>query len=255
MTKEIVRAEPDTATLVQREPDTFMAFLERASKDPDFDVAKFEALMAAKERSDAREAERLYHVDMAGLQAEIDPIVKGGTNEHTHSRYIRLDDMLVTLKPLLLKYGFAIGFDCQPIQGSNLLDFTCTFSHRAGHSVTKHLPLPTDGKGAKGGHSSMNEIQAVGSTTTYARRYLLDMHLNIARRGEDDDGSGRPARVTPEQAKQIADALASSGKEPERFWRFMSMGATQSIGAADQVLARDFRRAMAFFQAVVGGAR
>lgn len=242
-----VEAQP----LAPAEPGSFVAFLERASKDPDFSVEKFEAILRAKERADDQERRRLYAVDMAGLQAELEPIVKGGTNDHTRSKYIRLDDMLVELRPLLDKYGFAVGFDCAPLQG-NMLDFSCTFTHRAGHAETKHLPLPIDGTGSKGGHSNMNAIQSVGSTTTYARRYLLDMHLNIARRGEDDDGNGGPQVVTEAQAKQIADALAKSGTDPGRFWRFMSMGMPRAIERAEDVLARDFRRAMAFFQAAAG---
>lgn len=247
MTKELVTTEPKQ--MASTGADTFLDFLERASKDPDFDVAKFEALMAAKERVEEKEKERLYAVDMLGLQTEIGSIAKGGTNSHTHSKYIRLDDFLVQLQPLLDKYGFAVGFDCAPIQGSPLLDFSCTFTHRAGHSKTKHLPLPVDGTGSKGGHSNMNAIQQVGSTTTYARRYLLEMHLNIARKGEDDDGNGGPQCVTEAQAKQIADALAKTGTDAGRFWRFMSMGMPRPIDAPEDVLARDFRRAMAFFQA------
>jgi hypothetical protein len=229
-------------------PDSFLSFLERASKDPEFSVQKFEVIMAAKERADDQERKRLYAVDMNGLQSEIGAIVKGGTNDHTRSKYIRLDDMLVQLQPLLEKFGFAVGFDCAPIQNTALLDFSCTFTHRAGHSETKHLPLPIDGKGAKGGHSSMNEIQSVGSTTTYARRYLLDMHLNIARKGEDDDGNGGPACVTEAQAKQIADKLALA-PDAGKFWRFMSLGMVKPISTPGEVLARDFRRAMEFFQA------
>lgn len=225
----------------------FVRFLERAAHDKTIDVDKLERILALKERADDQERRRLYAVDMAGLQAELEPIAKGGTNDHTRSKYIRLDDMLITLRPLFEKYGFAVGFDCAPLQG-NMLDFSCTFTHRAGHSETKHLPLPVDGTGSKGGHSNMNAIQSVGSTTTYARRYLLDMHLNIARKGEDDDGNGGPQVVTEAQAKQIADALAKSGTDAGRFYRFMSMG-QRDITRAEDVLARDFKRAMAFFQA------
>lgn len=250
-------AKAETATLATSEgEDTFLSFLERASKDPTFDVAKFEALMAAKERVDAQERKRLYAVDMAGLQAKLAPMIKSGKNEHTHSRFVKLDDMLVTLQPLLDEFGFAVGFDCKPLAGATgWLEFSCTFTHRAGHSETKTLPLPVDGKGAKGGSSGMNDVQAVGSTTTYARRYLLDMHLNIARRGEDNDGSGAEKLVNASQAKAIEDALARSGKEPDRFWRFMSMGQPRAITSADAVPLRDYQRAMAFFQASPGGAK
>lgn len=101
----------------------------------------------------------------------------------------------------------------------------------------------------------MNEIQSVGSTTTYARRYLLEMHLNIARKGDDNDGNGAAQCVTEAQARQIADTLAKSSTEPARFWRFMSMGSLTPIDAPEKVLARDFRRAMSFFQAASQGGK
>jgi len=254
MTKELATTEPQQ-TDMSPAGDSFLSFLLRASKDPDFSVEKFQVIMQAKERAEDQERRRLYAVDMNGLQSEVGSIAKSGTNDHTRSKYIRLDDMLVQLQPLLDKYGFAVGFDCAPIQGSPLLDFTCTFTHRAGHSETKHLPLPVDGTGSKGGHSNMNAIQSVGSTTTYARRYLLEMHLNIARKGDDNDGNGAPQCVTEAQAKRIADELALSTTDPSRFWRFMSMGSLTPIDAPEKVLARDFKRAMAFFQAASQGGK
>lgn len=233
-------ATVETAPLARTdEPDTFLSFLERASKDPSFDVAKFEALMAAKERNDAQERKRLYAVDMAGLQAELAPIVKGGTNEYTRSKYIRLDDYLTTIRPLLEKFGFAVGFDCAPLQG-NLLDFSCTFTHRAGHAETKHLPLPIDGTGSKGGKSNMNEIQSVGSTTTYARRYLLDMHLNTARRGEDDDGAGGKKLISADLAVKLRNDLEVVGGDAGRFLALMKVGAFEEIAEVDYARACQF---------------
>lgn len=227
------------------EPDTFLSFLERASKDPSFDVAKFEALMAAKERADKRESERLFAVDMTGLQAAIHPLVKSGTNEYTKSKYTRLDDMLVELRPLLDQFGFAIGFDCAPIMGANgaptnMLDFSCTFTHRAGHAETKHLPLPIDGTGSKGGKSNMNEIQSVGSTTTYARRYLIDMHLNIARRGQDDDGNGGPRYISAELATKLRNDLEVVGGNPEKFLALMHAKSFEEIREPDYAKACQF---------------
>ena len=228
------------AELATPEPDSFIAFLERASKDPAFDVAKFEAIMQAKERSDAQERKRLYFEAMAALQADVAPVAKSGKNDHTRSRYVRLDDLLVVLRPLLDKHGFAISFDCKPL--GNDLEFSCTFAHRAGHSDTKTLPLPRDGTGAKGGHSSMNSLQAVGSTTSYARRYLIEMHLNIARRGEDNDGAGAAPPVSFETAVSIRETLEAEGGDAGRFLSYMRVGTFEEITERDLSKARAYIR-------------
>lgn len=234
-----VEAQPIART---SEPDTFLSFLERASKDPSFDVAKFEALMAAKERSDAQERKRLFFDALSALQSELEPIAKSGTNPHTRSKYVRLDDLLVVLRPMLEKHGFALSFDSKPCPPSSI-DFTAEMMHRAGHSEVKHLVLPTDGVGSQGGRSGMNAIQAVGSTTSYARRYLIDMHLNLARRDEDDDGGGGPRIISPELAAKLRQDLETVGGDPAKFLALMK------VGAFEEIREQDFARACQFIEA------
>ncbi|WP_396584252.1 ERF family protein [Bartonella grahamii] len=53
--------------------------------------------------------------------------------------------------------------------------------------------FPFDATGSK------NNIQAVGSTLTYARRYLLGMLLNVARKEDDTDGNTFLSGISPEK--------------------------------------------------------
>jgi hypothetical protein len=212
--------------------DDFTSFLERAAKDPTIDVDKLERLLAMKEKQDAQERKRCFFDALAALQAELAPIAKSGTNPHTRSRYVRLDDLLIVLRPLLETHGFAFSFDSKPAAATTI-EFTCTLSHRDGHSETKHLTLPTDGVGSQGGKSSMNAIQAVGSTTSYARRYLIDMHLNLARRDEDDDGSGGPKPVTQEQADTLRRTLTEAKGDEKRFLNWAAASTFEEIPAAN----------------------
>lgn len=238
MTKDLatVEAQPITRT---DEPDSFLSFLERASKDPSFDVAKFEALMAAKERNDAQERKRIYFEALSALQAELEPIAKSGVNPHTKSKYVRLDDLLTVLRPLLERHGFALSFDSKPASASTI-EFTCEMMHRLGHSETKRLVLPTDGTGSQGGRSNMNAIQAVGSTTSYARRYLIDMHLNLARRDEDDDGAGGKKLITADLAAKLRSDLEVVGGDVGKFLALMKVAAFEEIAEVDYARACQF---------------
>lgn len=224
--------------------DPFVDFLERAARDPSIDAAKLKELLAMKYERDEREAKRSYFEALARVQAKIGPIAKSGVNSHTRSKYVRLDDLLIVIRPVLDEEGFAVSYDSTAPQ-SGQIQFTCTLSHRDGHSETKRLTLPVDGTGSQGGKSNMNDVQKVGSTTSYARRYLLDMHLNLARRDEDDDGEGGRFMkfVSEEQARVIEASLADVGGDAVKFLRFM--------GAATfgEILERDYQRAMQHIEA------
>lgn len=220
-----VEAQP-----LAQEGDTFLAFLERAARSKDFDVDKLERLLAMKEKQDAQERKRLFFEALARLQSKIGPIAKSGENPHTRSRYVLLDDLLVVIRPLLAEEGFALTFDSKPADPTHI-EFTCDMVHSAGHSETRRLVLPIDGTGSQGGRSSMNDVQKVGSSTTYARRYLLDMHLNLARRDEDDDGNGGPKPVTQEQADLLKKALADKGGNVARFLEWVMCSTFEEIPA------------------------
>jgi hypothetical protein len=142
-----------------------------------------------------------------------------------------LDDLLIVLRPLLEKHGFAFSFDSKPAGKDT--EFSCELMHVDGHAETKRLVLPPDGVGSQGGRSSMNALQAVGSATSYARRYLIDMHLNLARRDEDDDGNGGPKPVTPDQAASLRKALADAGGDEKRFLNWAAASSFEEIPAAN----------------------
>ena len=84
---------------------------------------------------------------------------------------------------------------------------TGVLSHRLGHSEQTTMQLPTDITGAK------NPVQAIGSSTSYGKRYVAMALLNISSRGEDDDGhSANPAPTIDAQRQAQIRALAVKEK-------------------------------------------
>ncbi|MNJ42682.1 ERF superfamily protein [compost metagenome] len=113
---------------------------------------------------------------------------QGALNTHTEKTYATLDDINVTLKPIMQAHGFAISFKVQ--HTGEGVSVTGILMHRDGHREETTMLLPVDiGKGR-------NAVQAVGSSTTYGKRYVMCALLNITT-GEmqDDDGhaAGDPA--------------------------------------------------------------
>ena len=81
-------------------------------------------------------------------------------------------------------------------------------------------------------------MQAVGSSTSYARRYLLEMHLHLIKRDEDDDGNGGSRPVSQEQADALRAGLAAAGMNEGRFLKWLH------APSCETVLEKDYGRAM-----------
>lgn len=109
-------------------------------------------------------------------------------------------------------------------------------SHRAGHREVTSIVLPVDTSGSKNG------VQAVASSVSYGKRYTAGLLLNITTTGEDDDGNGPAAQVTPRvtsaQAAQIAMLLEKcSDKAKAAFAGIHGKPTAVEKTSFDQVLA------------------
>lgn len=201
MSTELQVVQPDSAASV-------LEVIGRATKDPGIDVAKMTALFDLQERMMRLSAERQFNADLVALQAEVPRVTKEGRilNKGTvMSTYARYEDIDRAVRPLMQKYGFAVSFDNPKLAGG-AMEFTATLRHRAGHKDDYRLSLPVDSSGAKNG------TQGGGSTSSYAKRYLLCGILNIVTEGEDNDAATDPP-LNAEQIMQI-EQLMSDKKVP-----------------------------------------
>ena len=175
-----------------------MNFIERASRDPEFDVAKFEALLRMQREIVQEQARVAFNRAMAEAQAEMMPIIRDATNTHTGSRYARLETIDREMRPIYTKHGFGVRFGSDAAPREGWLRIVCTVSHVGGYSETNYLDAPPDAVGTQG-KTNKNPVQAVGSSVSYLRRYLLAMVFNIVLADDDDDGE---ATKRDEQAKR-----------------------------------------------------
>ena len=113
------------------------------------------------------------------------------------------------------QYGFAMSFRVE--HKAEGVSVTGVLMHRAGHREETTMLLPTDTSGGK------NAVQAVASSVSYGKRYVMCAMLNISTRGEDDDGyaAAPVATITEAQAKAIRDMLAKC--RPETQAGFVNM--------------------------------
>lgn len=185
-------------------------------------------------------AEQAFNAAMARLQAKLPQINKYGQGKN--SKFAKLEDIDTIIRPLLAEEGFSFSFD-EESHTEKTLTFSAKISHQQGHSEVKRLTVPIDAAATnREGRSVRPGIQDTGSTVTYARRYLLKMHLNIVETNEDTDGNPTKT-ISQDQALDIEAALAEVKGDRAGFLKYMN------VDSIDQILERDHGKAIKALEA------
>jgi hypothetical protein len=92
-------------------------------------------------------------------------------------------DINEAITPILGTYGFSLWFT-MAMAADGKIAITCVLSHRGGHHQDTTLAFPYDSTGSK------NNIQSMGSSISYGKRYTASALLNLSSRAlidADDD--------------------------------------------------------------------
>lgn len=169
-------------------PPDMMSLLHLAlSNNAAIDV--IERLVALRKDEMARQAEQEFNEAMNAAQAEIQRIVPNRENTQTHSWFADYSKMDEVLRPIYLRHGFSLSFDCGQPTTPNTVRAYCFVSHRGGHTrkyQSSDMPLPTIGPQGK---PVMTETHGTGAAMSYAMRYLLKYIFNVAIGKDDTDGN------------------------------------------------------------------
>jgi hypothetical protein len=222
------------------ESASLLQVIERMAVNPAVDVEKLERLMAMHERIVARNAKASYNAAFAELQPNLPVITEKGEikiRDVVQSRYAKWEDIVQTITPILGAHGFGLSFrvgrdgDRQTVTG--------ILSHRDGHSEETTLALPLDMSGSK------NNVQGVGSTTSYGKRYVTQALLNLVSRGEDDDGQGAGGdpTISDVQKAELVAMLQETKADVPKFLQYMA------VASLDEIKAANFNRARSALQA------
>lgn len=192
---ELQTVQQGQVATVQPEASTLIAVISRVATDPNCDLDKMERLLNMQERVMAKQAEQAFNAAMAAMQAEIPSIAERGTGHNI--KYATLEDIVDTVRPIMHRYGFALSF--RVTQAAPQITVTGVLMHKDGHREETSMTLAADTSGSK------NAVQAIGSSVSYGKRYVLCAMLNIVTRGEDDNGYAATPHtpVTDTQAKQL----------------------------------------------------
>ena len=233
MTHSDVVAHPasDSAALIQ--------VISRAASDPNVDIDKMERLMQMHERLTDRAARSAFAAALAEMQPELPVVDRKGlitihkkdapkteANVIQSTAYALWEDINEAIRPLLSKYGFALSFRVK--KAEDRVEVTGVLSHREGHSEETMLSLPMDTTGSK------NNVQAIGSSTSYGKRYTAMALLNITTRGEDDDGkiAGLGDVISEEQIDALSALMDRHGADLARFCTYFEIDKLPDLPAS-----------------------
>lgn len=137
---------------------------------------------------------------LVAAQAEIAGVVKSASNPFFKSNYADLNSVILEIKPIFVKNGFAIiQF---PVSDENGVGVLTRVQHTSGEFIEERFTLPL----------SKPDPQQAGSAITYAKRYALKA-LGLMP-DLDDDAEGamyrQPAQVAAGQKETYVALMAAS---------------------------------------------
>lgn len=173
---------------------------------PDANPTVMRELLDMQKEIMADQAKRDFNAAFIALQRDLPSIRRDGKIEirekvggervgkvQQATPYATFNNIMKTIKPLLVKHGFALSFETEPM-GERLLVKGRLEGY--GHERTTAFPLPAETSGSK------NNVQGWGSSMSYGKRYCTIALLNIVSEApEDRDTDGEPNRESLKAAK------------------------------------------------------
>lgn len=238
----VTEVDRNTAVAVPNEASSLMAVIIRAASDPAMDVDKVERLMAMHERAQARQAKLAFFDAKRAMRPALPVITMKGhivirdknnpNNVIQDTAFARFEDIHEAIMPVLTEHGFELDFR-NGMAPDGKVRVTTVLTHEAGHEETTYFDLPHDSSGSK------NAVQAIGSSTSYAKRYGTLSILNIRVAGEDDDANTAipDACISKEQRDKINGELDNLNADKAAFCRYLK------VESVADILAKDFDKA------------
>jgi hypothetical protein len=234
-------------------PSTVLALIERVALDRHSDVEKLERVMAMYERLKAKEAELAYNAAKGRILKKLARIKivknrsvlyefeKGRPQQGTYEafKYAPLEEIDKHLRPLLAEEHMDLCYSDEPREGDGILIRGRLKHLPGGHYEDSLMPAPPDTTGGK------SNVQAVGSTNSFLRRYIACNIFNIVVVGDDDDGTG--GTIDEAQTKTILELLKKAKGGP-KFLKYMKAQSVAEAGSLEAavatIAARDYRKAI-----------
>jgi len=197
------------------------------------DAQGIETLARVYQEMEAKRAEREYTAALLAFQDEcplirktsaISFLTKKGNN--FNSRFARLSDILVQIRPMLKKHGFAVSFDQEPREKKTAT--ICVLRHIGGHSTRTAFEVPTDTA------PLISDQHSAASATSFAERYALQLALGIVP-SEDDDGKAAFTSqevINQQQRDELQRLVDETKSDTPAFWAYAGVQQLDDLPAS-----------------------
>jgi hypothetical protein len=169
--------------------------------------------LAAKSRI----KKKLAHIRIVKNKAVLYDLVKNHPEQGQAEafKFAPLEEIDKHLAPLLAEEDMDLSYTTRPRAGDGGgAVIVGKLRHVKGHWEESEIPLPLDTSGGK------NNLQAMGSTNSYGRRYVACNLFNVVVVGDDDDGTG--GSIDEAQAKAIKDLLRETKSDLAGFLKYIN---------------------------------
>jgi len=223
---------PGAVALVGDDPSVGQLLKHLIEKgDPEKNIGVLERLIALKERSDAKQAEREFAQAFATLQKEIGSVEarKAVPNRDNSIRYIYapFEDIMRHVQPFLEAHGFSVSFSSEIKEDRVIL--LCALRHIGGHSQTNQF-MARIGSGPP----NASGAQADGAAATYAKRRAFCDALNIVAEvdtdGADQDARSLGAPISHDQAQTLRELVKETRSNESAFLKYAGAATYEEIG-------------------------
>lgn len=216
---ELVKKEN---TELEDKPISMLDSINQVLTNPNASVDTIEKMLDMQERIMNRNAEAAFNIALAEMQPKL-PAIKPMGTAHQNVKYAKFEDIQKAIAPYLAEHGFALSFKTG--QNDKSITVTAILRHREGHSDETTITLPADGSGSK------NAVQAVGSSTSYGKRYAATALLNLNVAGDDDDGAagGAGELITNEQLEELQTLIEESESDIVKFCKFFKISSLKDL--------------------------
>lgn len=202
----------------------FIDIIDMAIKSQDVDIVKLQALLDMQERIMKHEREASFNRDYLAAKLEMPRVTKDGAVEYAEDKnkpngpkvkafnFATYENIDKVIRPIEQKYGFTRIFTTkQRGDAGGGCIVHCQLLHKDGHFKEAEIGVALDTSGGK------NNIQAMGSSFSYGKRYTTEMLWDIVKEGADNDGNYDMLPIDDAQFAEISKLIKDSDTDVTRF--------------------------------------
>ena len=190
--------EQETPVIDNSQGNLILAMIEK-SVLADVDLTKLERLYDLHEKMLNRDSKNAYFSAMSRAQSNIGNVVKNCYNGHTKSSYANFAAVNAMITPAYSDEGLSVSSGHLECNDPNSILIFVDVQHEMGHKERFTGIFPIDGAGMKG-NANKSPIQAVISSTSYAKRCMISSIFNVAQ--DESDGNNESIQDTIQDKKR-----------------------------------------------------